>query len=40
MKEVTFMGCHTWFLRPITKAEFNAMKEYALVSIMIQMKGW
>lgn len=28
------MGCHTWFLRPITKAEFNTMKEYAPVSIM------
>lgn len=27
------MGCHTWFSRPITKDEFNLMKEYAPIDI-------
>lgn len=27
------MGCHTWFSRPITKEEFQLIKEYAPVEI-------
>lgn len=27
------MGCHTWFSRPITKKEFDLMKEYAPIEI-------
>ena len=29
----TYMGCHTWFSRPITKDEFVLMKEYAPIEI-------
>ena len=27
------MGCHTWFSRPITEAEFKLMREYAPIEI-------
>lgn len=27
------MGCHTWFYRPLTKNEFELMKEYAPTDI-------
>lgn len=27
------MGCHTWFYRPITKEEFELMKDYAPIEI-------
>lgn len=27
------MGCHTWFSRPITKEEFQLIKEYAPIEI-------
>jgi len=28
-----YMGCHTWFSRPITEEEFALMKEYATIEI-------